>query len=148
MGEAFRFDQQIVFEDMQLSRLHYHLLRLTTVGLGGEDVAELRELGRLAFEGADVGAQCDRIRGRDGAGVVAVAIASIVQQATGQTPLGHVMLGAVLGAYASMLDNLDEDRRTMAVLGALGGALTASAMPLVLERIDNVGLSDYLSKAE
>ncbi|SEE60002.1 hypothetical protein [Streptomyces sp. TLI_105] len=149
VGEAFGFDQGMVFEDLQLTRLHYHLLRLTTAGLSEGDVAELRELARLAFENSNVDAQCDRIRDRDGASAVAVTIASIVRGGgIGDTPRGQVMLGAVLGAYASMLDTLDRDRSTMAVLGAIGGGLAASAMPVIQERIDVVGLAEYLSKAE
>ncbi|MBT2546556.1 hypothetical protein J7E99_39385 [Streptomyces sp. ISL-44] len=148
VSRAFRFDVEMAFEDIQPLKLHYHLLRLTTAGLSGEEAEELLELGRSAFEGADVDAQCDRIRDRNQASALAVTIAGIVQQDSGPTSRGHVMLAALLGAYASMLDNLDQDRQTMAVLGAIGGAVAASSMPTALERIELVGLSEYLKKAE
>ncbi|WP_406292077.1 hypothetical protein [Embleya sp. NBC_00896] len=131
---------------MQLRRLRYHLLRLTTVGLTQVDVEDLGELGRLAFEDVDVIEQSTRIKQRADASALAVAIAEIVEQSARRDgPRARVMVGAVLGAYAALHDIPQENESTVAVLGAVGGALAASTMPVVLDTIDQVGVGEYLS---
>ena len=141
-------------------RIQYHLLRLTLVGLTQEDVEDLRELARLAFEDAEsagVTEQATKIKERTGASALAVAIADIVEQARPAGPQGsraQVMMGAVLGAYAMIGGTVAESdlpfgsRSAAAVVAAVGGALAASGAPVVFEQIDRVGLPEYLSKRE
>jgi hypothetical protein len=82
-----------------------------------------------------------------------VAIADIVQRSTDGLPRERALLGAILGAYtmtggSAAAANLPADfRDTAAVLGAVGGAIAASTSKLVFERIDEVGLADYLNVA-
>jgi DNA-binding transcriptional ArsR family regulator len=143
-GELFRFGRDFIFDDVAQRRFHYHLLRLTTAGLTEADVEELYKLGRLAFEDLDVTEQSTRIKQRADASTLAVAIADILEAASG----GHrarVMIGAVLGAYA-VLGIPHENRSTASVLGAVGGALATN--PVVLDRIDDVGLTEYFSMQE
>ncbi|MFF4420010.1 hypothetical protein ACFY04_04320 [Streptomyces sp. NPDC001549] len=141
-GAQFGFVRSFIHSDVQQQRLHYHLLRLTTVGLTQEEVKDLRELGRLAFEGADVTEQSTKIKQRAGASALAVALADIVEQGD---PRPQVMVGAVLGAYAGLRDIPGMDESTVAVLGAIGGAISAAISPIVFERIEVVGLERYLS---
>lgn len=142
-----------IFDDVAQRRLHYHLLRLTLVGLSREDIDELRKLAQLVFDGADVSEQTDRIRQHPGSSGLAVAIADIVGGTPDGLPRERALLGAVLGAYtmtggSSAAADLPADfRDAAAVLGAVGGAIAASTSRLVLKRIDQVGLADYLSAA-
>lgn len=150
-GALFRSGSERIFDDVAQRRLRYHLLRLTTVGLTETDVEDLRELGRLAFEDVDVTDKSTRIKQRADASELAVAIADILEQAPVRGSRARVMVGAVLGAYAvvggtaAAADMTRQDRSAAAVLGAVGGALAASTIPTVLDRIDHVGLSEYLS---
>ncbi|WP_406389682.1 hypothetical protein [Streptomyces sp. NBC_00887] len=150
-GELFRSGSERVFDDVAQRRLRYHLLRLTTVGLTETDVEDLRELGRLAFEDVDVTDKSTRIKQRADASALAVAIADILEQPPNRGSRARVMVGAVLGAYAVVGGTAAaggmtrQDRSAAAVLGAVGGALAASTIPTVLDRIDHVGLSEYLS---
>ncbi|CCK24499.1 hypothetical protein BN159_0120 [Streptomyces davaonensis JCM 4913] len=150
-GNLFGSGADRVFDDVAQRRLHYHLLRLTLVGLTREDVDELRGLARLVFDSADVSGQAERIRQRPGSSGLAVAIADIVQSSTDGLPREQALLGAILGAYtmtggSAAAAGLPADfRDTAAVLGAVGGAIAASTSPLVFERIGQVGLADYLS---
>lgn len=152
-GDLFGSGVARIHDDVAQRRLHYHLLRLTLVGLTQEDIAELRRLAQLVFEDADVSEQADRIRQRPGAGGLAVAIADIVAAAPDGPLSRRALLGAVLGAYSmtggsSAAAGLSADfRDTAAVMGAVGGAIAATTSELVLERIDEVGLSQYLSAA-
>jgi hypothetical protein len=63
-GEQFDSAARFGFEDTMQRRLRYHLLRLTVVGLTQQDVQELGELARLAFEGSDVSQQAATISRR------------------------------------------------------------------------------------
>jgi hypothetical protein len=143
-GDLFRLGKDFIFDDVAQRRFHYHLLRLTTVGLTAADVEELHTLGRLVFEDLDVTEQSTRIKQRADASTLAVAIADIIEAASG----GHrvrVMIGAVLGAYAA-IGNSRDNRSTASILGAVGGALATD--PVILDRIDRVDLTDYFSRQE
>ncbi|WP_314252643.1 hypothetical protein [Streptomyces sp. DSM 40907] len=146
-GEQFSFARRFIHDDVQQQRLHYHLLRLTVVGLAQEEVEELRELGRLAFEDADVREQSTKIKQRAGASALAVALADIVERAEPGAPRPQAMVGAVLGAYAGLHSVPGMDESTVAVLGAIGGAISATISPIVFESIEVVGLESYLSAA-
>ena len=146
-GDHFTFVAGFAIEDTMQHRLRYHLLRLTLAGITREDMAELGELARLSFEGSDVGAQTARIKERTSTSPLAFAIADIVER-TPPTPdpLPHktAMIGAVLGAYASLREIDGIDRVAAATLGAIGGALAMTASTLVLNNIEKVTTAEYL----
>ncbi|MFA7768276.1 hypothetical protein [Streptomyces sp. NRRL S-448] len=143
-GAHFGFIGSFIHGDISQQRLHYHLLRLTTAGLTREEVEDLRELGRLAFKNADVTDQSTKIKQRAGASALAVAIADIVEDAAGSQVKERAMIGAVLGAYTGLRGVPGMDDSTVAVLGAIGGAVAASVSPIVFDSIERVGLAEYL----
>lgn len=104
MGERFESATHFGFEDAILRRLRYHLLRLTVVGLTRQEVQELGELGRLAFDGSDVSQEAAMISQRADASPLASAIAWVITRAAagfgGPVSMPAVMMGAVLAASA------------------------------------------------
>jgi hypothetical protein len=151
-GELFRVAAGFSFEDAEPRRLRYHLLRLTVVGLAKEDVADLGELGRLAFQGSDVKTQATKIKQRVDASPLAFAIADIVEQAGdvvgGRVDPKAVMLGAVLGAYTSLGGASDVPESSVATLGAIGGAVAASTSTFVADNINQQSWFEYLRMDE
>jgi hypothetical protein len=147
-GEQFRFAAQFSFEDAGQQRLRYHLLRLTSVGLTKEDVEELGELGRLAFQESDVTEQATKIKQRADASSLAFAIADILDGAGsgvgGPVSLRAVMLGAVLGAYTSVSRVPEVDQSAVAILGAIGGAVAASTSTFIRDNVDRRAWAEYL----
>ena len=126
-GEIFGSAAQMCFEDAMQRRLRYHLLRLTVAGLRRDEE-------------------------RAGASPLAFAIADIVERA-GQgigAPVSRrgVFTGAVLGAYAAVSSSAGMDQTTVAILGAIGGAVATPASTFIADRISEVGLSEYLSMKE
>jgi len=151
-GEIFGSAAQMCFEDAMQLRLRYHLLRLTVAGLHRDELEDLGELGRLAFEESDVTGQAAKIKERAGASSLAFAIADIVERA-GQVigaPVSRrgVFTGAVLGAYAAVSSSAGMDQTTVAILGAIGGAVATPASVFIADRISEVGQSEYLSMKE
>ena len=148
-GEHFRSSTDLSFDDAMQRRLRYHLLRLTVVGLTSDDVEDLSELGRLAFQDSDVTEQSTKIKQRPSASPLAFAIADILERAGGGRPasvsLRTVMLGAVLGAYTALGGVPDDHRSTAAVLGAVGGAIATSTSAVILANIDQLGSIEYLA---
>jgi hypothetical protein len=65
-GESFRTAVGFGFQDAQLRRLRYHLLRLTAIegGLTHDDIRDLCELGRLALGESVVTEEADSIKER------------------------------------------------------------------------------------
>ncbi len=151
-GGHFRSAVDLSFEDAMQQRLRYHLLRLTLVGLTREDVEDLGELGRLAFQESDVTGQATKIKQRPDASSLAFAIADILERAgggvRGPVSLRTVMLGAVLGAYASLGGVRDDAQTAAAVLGAIAGAVATSTRTFVLDNIDRRATAEYLSMEE
>lgn len=150
-GEHFTEAAGFAFQDAQQRRLRYHLLRLTVAGLSHDEVRPLVELGRLAFDGADVTEQARGIRERPGATRLASALASIVE--SGPVSLqfasrADVLIGAVTGAYAGLREAGPADRAQAAVLGAVGGGTAAAIGGFVRERIAEVGEAEYLRPDE
>jgi len=147
-GEQFDSAASFGFEDAMQRRLRYHLLRLTVVGLTQQDVKELGELARLAFEGSDVSRQATAISQRVDASPLASAIAQIMEKAAaglgGPVRMPAVMLGAVLGAYAALRHAGEGDQSDSAVAGAVGGAVAASVSGVVLDIVDQVGAAEYV----
>ena len=147
-GDRFRSAVDLSFSDAQQRRFRYHLLRLTVVDLTRQDVADLGELGRLAFQGSNVTEQAARIRERADASPLAVAIADILERAASGLPasagLGPVLLGAVLGAYTSLRGGQDGDEAATAILGSISGAVAAATSALVFDNINQQGTSEYL----
>ncbi len=147
-GERFDSAAHFGFEDAMLRRLHYHLLRLTTVGLTQQEVQELGELGRLAFDGSDVSQQAAMISQRADTSPLASAIAQIMAQAAtglgGPVRMPAVMLGAVLGAYAALRHAGEGDQSDAAVGGAVGGAVAGAVSGFVLDNVDRVGAAEYV----
>ncbi|WP_371495101.1 hypothetical protein OG871_07105 [Kitasatospora sp. NBC_00374] len=143
VSDRYSFGQRFAVEDISPGRLRYHLLRLTSVGLRHEDLPDLIELGRLALLDANVEEQCARVLKRPDASELAVAIASIVREPAGPASPGAVMVGAVLGAYASMSDVPGESRSAVALHGAIGGAIAVSTALLVLEQLGREARADY-----
>ena len=150
-GERFKTAAGFAFEDAQQRRLRYHLLRLTVAGLTHDEVRPLVELGRLAFDDADVTEQVRVIRERPGATRLASALASVVERgpvAAQFAGRADVLIGAVTGAYAGMLNAGSGDGAQAAVLGAVGGGTAAAVGRFVHERITEVGPSEYLRPDE
>lgn len=144
---AFQEAAGFAFEDAQLRRLHYHLLRLTVVGLTRPDVAELGDLGRLVFTDADYAGQVAAIRGRADASPLASAIAEIMETAAsgvgGPARPAAVLLGAVLGAHAGFGFEQPDERARAAIAGAVGGAVAGSVGELVQRTIEEIGAPEY-----
>ena len=142
----------MAFEDAQQRRLRYHLLRLTVAGLSHDEIRPLVELGRLAFDGADVIEQVRVIKERAGATPLASALASIVERGPVSTQFASradVLLGAVTGAYAAMRDAGSGDAgQAAAVLGAVGGATATAVGRFIQGRITEVGESEYVRPDE
>jgi hypothetical protein len=151
-----RFDQAVNFavEDAQLRLLRYHLIRLTVVGLSRDEVPSIIELARLAFDDGDVTDQARAVRERPGASPLAAAIAGIVERSrTGGlfAPRGEVVVGAVIGAYAAMMDagsGNAADAPAAAILGAVGGGTAASVGRFIQQQIAAVGIPAYLDSDE
>jgi len=154
-GERFRSAASFAAEDAQLLHFRYHLRRLTVVGLTDDDVQDLLELGRLAFQGSDVAKQVATITGRKDASLLAVALAEIVgegaRSASGADGTRSLAFGAVLGAYAALGERDSGDRdaqRAAAVIGAIGGAVATTTATMVTGSLLQQGWSSYLSPAE
>lgn len=147
-GERFDSAAHFGFEDAMLRRLRYHLVRLTVVGLTRQEVQELGELGRLAFDGSDVSQQAAMISQRADASPLASAIAQVMIRAAaglgGPVRMPAVMLGAVLGAYAALLHAGEGDQSDAAVGGAVGGAVAGAVSGFVLGNVDQVGAAEYV----
>jgi hypothetical protein len=120
----------------------YHLLRLELVGLSEQDREELNELARLAFQESEVAEAVERIKQRESASELAVAIADIVNTAQGSKKAA--MLGAVFGAYSG-LNAVGEsgDNRLQAVLGGIAGAVAASANSFTDARLGQDAWAKY-----
>jgi hypothetical protein len=141
----------MAMEDAQLRRLRYHLLRLTLAGLTPTDVTELSELGRLAFEGLDLTKQLAHIQQRTDASPLALTITDIVARAGQGQPAPvtpqSVLLGAVLGAYASV-GNIDRQGSSLeAVFGAIGGAIAVATYAFIVD-INQGSWTDYVETDE
>lgn len=150
-GERFEEAARLAFEDAQQRRLRYHLLRLTVAGLSHAEVRPLVELGRLAFDGADVTEQVQAVRERPGASRLASALAPIVERGPVRARFAtraDVLIGAVTGAYAGMRSAGSGDRAQAAVLGAVGGGTAGAVGRFVRERIAEVGEAEYLRPDE
>jgi len=151
-SEIFGFAAQLSFEDAMQRRLRYHLFLLSGVGLHRDEVDDLGELGRLSFGESDVTGQATKIKERAAVSSLAFAIADIVERAGGGVggPVSRreVFTGAVLGAYAALSDSAGMDQTTVAILGAIGGAVALPASAFIADRIPEVGLSEYLSMKE
>jgi hypothetical protein len=131
-GRRFEEAVNYAIEDAQLRLLRYHLLRLTVVGLGRDELPLIVDLARRAFDDADVADQATAIRERPGASELACAIAGIAERSRAGGPFGRrgdVVVAAVVGAYAAMMDagsGNDADATTAAVLGAVGAGTAAT----------------------
>jgi hypothetical protein len=154
-GERFDRALTFAFEDAMQRHLRYHLLRLTVVGLSHDEVPLILELGRQAFAEADVADQVSAILNRPNVSALASAIAGVVQRSRpGGDPLAHrasVVVGAVVGAYAGLLDAGSAepaDAMTAAVLGAVGGGTAASLAPFINQQIADVGVPEYLRTSD
>ena len=148
-GQRFSGAGGFSFEDAQLLHLRYHLRRLTVVGVTQEDVTDLAELGRLAFQEADVAQQVAKIKQRSDTSPLAFAIADIVEQAGSGIGVGPasrraVMWGAVLGAYTGLGEDQPNQQLNASVLGAIGGAVAVSTSTFVVERVDEQAWAEYL----
>ncbi len=143
-GEHFGAATQLSLEDAQQHKFRYHLLRLTLVGLTQEDIEDLGELGRLAFQESDLTDQANKIKQRAGASSLAFAIADILERAgSGEGRSKAAMLGAVLGAYTSLGGGGDRDV-DVAILGAIGGAVAMSTSAFILDNINRQSWAEYL----
>ena len=151
-GEFFGVAARLSFEDAGPQRLRYHLLRLTVVGLTREDIDDLGELGRLAFQESDVTKQAAKIKQRADTSPLAYAIADIVEQASSGLggPVGPkaLMFGAVLGAYASLSHVSGVPESSTAVLGAIGGAIAMSTSTFVTNNVNRKSWFEYLRMDE
>lgn len=148
--ENFQTAAGFGIEDAQLRRLRYHLLRLTAIqgGLTRDDVRDLTELGRLAFGESELAETVERIKARPESSRLALAIADIV--ATG-SPTAHpreAMIGAVLGAYASLGRIKGADELTVATIGAIAGAVAVTTNNFIVEINDQQSWSHYLDSEE
>jgi hypothetical protein len=151
-----RFDQAVNYaiEDAQLRLLRYHLIRLTVVGLSRDEVPSIVELARQAFDGGDIMDRARAVRERPGASPLASAIAGIVERSRPGDPFaprGEVVIGAVTGAYAAMMDagsgNAD-DAAAAGILGAVGGGTAVSVGRFIQQQVAAVGVAAYLGSDE
>jgi predicted alternative tryptophan synthase beta-subunit len=144
-GEQFHFAISLSFQDAMQRKLRYHLLRLTAVGIRREEVEDLTELGRLAFQGSDVNGQVAKIKQEADGSSLAFAIADILEKAgtRGSVNLRAVMLGAVLGAYTATRSLQGVDEKAMAILGAVGGAVATSTSSFIFEHIGEPQMPEY-----
>jgi hypothetical protein len=153
-GERFDRAVEFAFDDALQRRLRYHVLRLTVVGLSHDEVPLILELARRAFEDADVASEVRAIRERPGASVLASAIADVVERSrTGDqfAPRADVVVGAVVGAYAGLMDAGSADpaeATTAAVLGAVGGGTAVSVGRFIGTQLAAVGAAEYLRTDE
>jgi hypothetical protein len=143
----FQLAATLSLEDTEAKKLIYHLKRLTSVGLTEEDVKDLVELGRLAFQESDVMEQTAKIKQRADTSPLAFAIADILQAGSGfpgRVSLKAVMFGTVLGAYtpAGAVPNMDKS--TIAILGAIGGAVATSTSTFIADNINRLSWHEYL----
>jgi hypothetical protein len=149
-GRRFEEAVDYAIEDAQLRLLRYHLLRLTVVGLGHDELPSIVDLARRAFDDADVAEQAAAIRERPGASELASAIAGIAERSRSGGPFGRraeVLVAAVVGAYAAMMDagsGNPADATAAAVLGAVGAGTAATVGPFIHEQISAVGVAEYL----
>jgi hypothetical protein len=154
-GERFGEALGFAFEDAMQRRLRYHLLRLTAVGLDRDEVPLIVELARRAFADADVTEEVAAIRERPAATALAVAIAGVVERShpgdATFAPRAEVLIGALVGAYAGLVDAGNPDpahATTAAVLGAVGGGTAVSVGRFIQRRIADVGVAEYLRSDE
>jgi hypothetical protein len=151
-----RFEEAVGYavEDAQLRLLRYHLLRLTVVGLGHDELPSIVDLARRAFDDADVADQATAIRERPGASELASALAGIAERSRSGGPFGRrgdVLVAAVIGAYAAMMDagsGNSADATAAAVIGAVGAGTAATVGPFIQEQIAAVGVAAYLRSDE
>lgn len=151
VGDHFRSAVDTGLGDAETRRLRYHLVRLTTVGLTKEDVRDLGELGRLAFQESDVTKQVAKIKQRSDASPLAQVITSIVESAASSNfpvKLRAVMFGAVLGAYTAMRAPRSMDESVVAALGAIAGSVAVSTHTFLGERIAEQSWAQYLRMDE
>ena len=138
-GELYRSGIDFTIQDSEFG-LRYPLLRLgSLLDLPEQEREELTELGRIVIQDGDVGEIAGRLRERQGASPLAVAIASIVQEARffGGGDTRGALLGAVFGAYAGIdSSQTGDDRAVRAVLGATGGALALTTHTQLQERLE------------
>jgi hypothetical protein len=154
-GERFEEAIGFAFDDALQRRLRYHLLRLTVVGLDRDEVPLIVDLARRTFENADVTEEVAAIRERPGVTALATAIAGVVERShPGDATFAaraEVLIGAVVGAYAGLVDagNPDAtDATTAAVLGAVGAGTAVSVGRFIQQRIAEVGVAGYLRTDE
>jgi hypothetical protein len=151
-GDHFNTSVRFALEDTQPRRIRYHLLRLTVAGLSREDVAELGELARLAFDGLDVAEQTAKIKERSDASPLAFAIADVLEQAAGgvrgPASTRDVMVGAVLGAYTGLGDMPDLPKPVVAIIGAIGGAVAMTGNAAIAHNVDRQAWAEYLRMEE
>ena len=154
-GERFAEAVGFAFDDAMQRRLRYHLFRLTAVGLDRDEVPLIVELARRAFDDADVTEEVAAIRERPGATTLGLAIAGVVERShpgdATFAPRAEVLIGAVVGAYAGLVDagNPDPaDATTAAVMGAVGGGTAVSVGPFIQQRIAEIGVAEYLRTDE
>jgi hypothetical protein len=138
-GEVYRSGMDFARQDAQFG-LRYPLRRLRALlSLPEQDAQELTELGRIVIQGGDVGEVTDRLRQRQDASLLALAIANIVREArfsSGEDSRG-ALLGAVFGAYAGLESSESEDDpQVRAVLGAIGGALALTTHTQLQEMLE------------
>jgi hypothetical protein len=143
-GEVYRSGIGFSIQDSALG-LRYPLRRLgSLLRLPEQDREELTELGRIVIQEGDVGEVADRIRERQDASPLAVAVAAIVQEArfSGGGDTRGAMLGAVFGAYAGLESSQTGDEPHVgAVLGAIGGALAVTTYTQLQEILEARSLS-------
>jgi hypothetical protein len=146
-GRVYGSALQLSFQDSP-NGLRYALLRLgSLLRLPDQDEEELAELGRVAIQEGDVKEAADRIRERQDASPLAVAIANIVEDARffgegGSGDTRGAMLGAVFGAYAGLpFSQTGEDFRARGVLMAIGGAVAITTYRRLQETLETRSLS-------
>ena len=125
VADAFDGVLAIGLQDIARRRLRYHLLRLTVAGLAREDIGDLLVLADRAFSDVDTGPAATAITGSAEASPLARCIAEIVGQPSRAHPRDR-LLGAVFGAYAGVAKGPDDQKASMAMTGALAGALALS----------------------
>jgi hypothetical protein len=88
------------------------------------------------------------IKQRADVSALAFAIADIVGQAGSGHNLRAVMLGAVLGAYTSLGSVGENDQKSAAILGAIGGAVAMSTSIFIDANLKQQASAEYLSEQD
>ena len=119
-------------EDGRLRAFKYLLLRLTVGGLRMDEVGHLRKIGEAVFAGKNARAAIDKVLTQANSSPLAVAIASAASKESNPSQQ-RSLLGAVLGAHASIGMGGGQADAGLVVFAAIIGSATGETTQLIHE---------------